>query len=84
MRSKSLPLLLLLLFLTAWPGSVALAGEKKTLSTPVRLCVYWVTRSGPNAVHNGRQVNPGDGLRYEKERKGRDCERSNPRTLWHI
>ena len=84
MRSKSLALLLLLLLLTPCTCSLALAGEQKALSTPVRLCVYWVTRSGPNAAQNGRQVKPGNGLRYEKERNGCDWKRRNATTLWHI
>ena len=84
MRVRFYPLLLLFVFLTACPASMALAGEKKALSAPVRLCVYWVTRSGPNAAHNGGQVNPADGLRYEEERNGCDCERRNARTLWHM
>jgi hypothetical protein len=84
MRPKFIILLLLLFSLAPCTCSLALAGEKKTLSTPVRLCVYWVTPSGPNAAFKGWQHNSGHGLSDAVERKGYDGEKKKERTLRNL
>jgi hypothetical protein len=78
------PVLLLLVFLTACSGYMAFAGEKKTLSAPVRVCVHWFSRSDSQTPESGLQIKRGRGLLLELKREGWNFEKKSARTLWHI
>jgi hypothetical protein len=80
----SLLLLVFLVFPAASPCPPALAGEQKTLSAPVRWCVYWIPRSRPEAVKSGRQAKMVHGLPDGIEQKGLACEKKRVRTFWTI
>ncbi len=78
------PMLLLFVFITASPASMALASEKMMLSAPVRLCVHWSSRSGHDAGKCHWQFNENRSLDYQLERKGHGREKDKVRALWHL
>jgi hypothetical protein len=84
MRVRFYALLLSVALFIACPCSMTVAGEKKTHSAKVRLCVYWIPRSDPAAERSRGQFNRDRSLVYQLERKGCDCEKKKDRALWHI
>jgi hypothetical protein len=83
MRMMFIPLLLLIVFCAACPGSTALAGEKESHGVALRPTVYWMSQSGLNEAGVHRQFKLHRGLVYQLERKERDCG-NKTETLWNI
>lgn len=84
MRSKFYAFLFFLVSLTVCPGSMVLAGEKKTIFATFRSCVYWIHQTDSNTVRSSRQLNPNRGPVHGLENKGWDCEKKKTRKLLHI
>jgi hypothetical protein len=79
MKVWSYPMLVLFVFITASPASMALAAEKMMLSAPVRICVHW-----NDAGKSHWQFNENRSLVYQLERKGHSREKDKVRALWHL
>ena len=84
MRVGSYTLLLLIFFLAACPVFTTLAGEKETHWATIRLPVYWISLSDPDASKIRRQFNENRSLVYQLERKGHGREKDKVRALWHL
>jgi hypothetical protein len=82
MRVRLYFLLFLLFSLAACPGSTAHAGEKETHWATIRLPIYWISRSDPDAGKTQRQCNENHGRVYQLEGKSQDHAKSKVRALW--
>jgi|WetSurMetagenome_2_1015567.scaffolds.fasta_scaffold528878_1 hypothetical protein len=84
MKAWFYPMLVLFIFITVSPASLALAVEKMMLSAPVRLCVHWTSRSDHDAGKCHGQFNENRSLVYQLERKDHGREKDKVRALWHL
>lgn len=84
MRSRFWTILLMLVFVIICPGPKAtvLAGDQKTHSATIRLCVYWLPPPSPQAAYPYRQVKRHAERTLVSENKAPVGKRMKMKTLW--